>query len=144
MEQQTGSKLGKKYVKAVYCHPAYLTSMQSTSRETLGWMSGLSQCTSFECPASCIELGLVIYFTYGNIHVSMLFFQIIPPPPSPTEYICHFLCLPSSHQYFSWFIIWPKASCGPECGDPVSPLPLWVPLCPQSYVSNFPMRPASS
>ena len=33
----------------------------------------------------CIELGLVIYFTYGNIHVSKLFFQIIPPSPSPTE-----------------------------------------------------------
>ena len=33
MEQQTGSKSGKKYVKAVYCHPAYLTYMQSTSRE---------------------------------------------------------------------------------------------------------------
>ena len=31
MEQQTGSKLGKEYVKAVYCHPVYLTSMQSTS-----------------------------------------------------------------------------------------------------------------
>ena len=31
MEQQTGSKLGKEYVKAVYCHPAYLTHMQSTS-----------------------------------------------------------------------------------------------------------------
>ena len=31
MEQQSGSKLGKEYVKAVYCHPAYLTSMQSTS-----------------------------------------------------------------------------------------------------------------
>ena len=38
MEQQTGSKLGKVYVKAVYCHPAYLTSMQSTSWETLGWI----------------------------------------------------------------------------------------------------------
>ena len=35
---QTGSKLGKEYVKAVYCHPAYLTSMQSTSCEMLGWM----------------------------------------------------------------------------------------------------------
>ena len=33
MEQQTGSKLGKEYVKAVYCHPAYLTYMQSTSCE---------------------------------------------------------------------------------------------------------------
>ena len=37
-EQQTGSKLGKEYVKAVYCHPAYLTYMQSTSCEMLGWM----------------------------------------------------------------------------------------------------------
>ena len=44
-----------------------------------------SQCTSPEHPVSCIESGLVIYFTYGNIHVSMLFFQIIPPLPSPTE-----------------------------------------------------------
>ena len=37
MEQQTGSKKEKEYVKAVYCHPAYLTSMQSTSWETLDW-----------------------------------------------------------------------------------------------------------
>ena len=37
MEQQTGSKLGKEYVKAVYCQPAYLTYMQSTSCEMLGW-----------------------------------------------------------------------------------------------------------
>ena len=36
MEQQTGSKLGKEYVKAVYCHPAYLIHMQSTSWEMLG------------------------------------------------------------------------------------------------------------
>ena len=38
MEQQTGSKLGKEYDRAVYCHPAYLTSMQSTSWEMVGWM----------------------------------------------------------------------------------------------------------
>ena len=38
MEQWTGSKLGKEYDKAVYCHSAYLTYMQSTSCETLGWM----------------------------------------------------------------------------------------------------------
>ena len=38
MEQQTGWKLGKEYVKAVYCHPAYLIYMQSTSCEMLGWM----------------------------------------------------------------------------------------------------------
>ena len=38
MELQTGSKLGKEYVKAVYCHAVYLTSMQSTSCEMPGWM----------------------------------------------------------------------------------------------------------
>ena len=38
METQTGSKLGKEYIKAVYCHPAYLTYMQSTSCEMPGWM----------------------------------------------------------------------------------------------------------
>ena len=38
MEQQTGSKSGKEYIKAVYCHPAYLTYMQSTSWEMLRWM----------------------------------------------------------------------------------------------------------
>ena len=37
MEQQTGSKLGKEYIKAIYSHPAYLTYMQSISWETLGW-----------------------------------------------------------------------------------------------------------
>ena len=37
MEQQTGSKLGKEYFKALYCHPAYLNYKQSTSWETLGW-----------------------------------------------------------------------------------------------------------
>ena len=36
---QTGSKLGKEYVKAVYCHPAYLTYMQSASYKMLGWMN---------------------------------------------------------------------------------------------------------
>ena len=38
MEQWIGSKLGKEYVKAVYCHPAYLTYIQSTSFEIPGWM----------------------------------------------------------------------------------------------------------
>ena len=38
MEKQTGAKLGKEYVKAVYCHPAYLMYMQSPSCEMLGWM----------------------------------------------------------------------------------------------------------
>ena len=38
MEQQTGSKYEKECIKAVYCDPAYLTYMQSTSRKILGWM----------------------------------------------------------------------------------------------------------
>ena len=38
IEQQTGSRSGKEYVKAIHCNPAYLTYMQSTSWETLGWM----------------------------------------------------------------------------------------------------------
>ena len=38
MEQWTGSKFGKEYIKAVYCHPAYLTYMQSTSCKMLGWV----------------------------------------------------------------------------------------------------------
>ena len=41
MEQWTGSKLGKEYVKAVYCHLAYLTYMQSVSYEMLGWVNGI-------------------------------------------------------------------------------------------------------
>ena len=38
MKQQTGSKVGKEYIKAVYCHPVYLTYMQSTSGKMPGWM----------------------------------------------------------------------------------------------------------
>ena len=61
--------------------------------------SGSSQCTSPEHPISCIEPGLAICFTYDNIHVSMLFSQIIPPsflPQSPKDcsiHLCLFCCL---------------------------------------------------
>ena len=39
MEQQTGSKFGKEYAKAVYCHPAYLTYMQGKSCDMVDWMN---------------------------------------------------------------------------------------------------------
>ena len=39
-EEQTGSKLGKEYINGVYCHPAYLTYLQSASCKMLGWMNG--------------------------------------------------------------------------------------------------------
>ena len=47
--------------------------------------SGSSQCTSPKHPVSCIKPGLATRFLYDIIHVSMPFFQIIPPSPSPTE-----------------------------------------------------------
>ena len=66
MEQQTGSKLGKEYVKAVYCNPAYLTYTQSTSCEMPGWMKhkpesrlpgGISVTSDMQNPLqySCLE-----------------------------------------------------------------------------------------
>ena len=61
-------------------HPESLLPPSSPSHP-----SRSSQCTSPEHPVSCIKPGLVICFTYDNIHVSMLFSQIIPPSPFPTE-----------------------------------------------------------
>ena len=46
IKQQTGSELGKEYTKAVYCHPAYLTYVQSTSCEMPGWMRYMLQSRS--------------------------------------------------------------------------------------------------
>ena len=52
MKQWTASKLGKDFVKAVYCHPAYLTSMQSTSCEMLGWMTHKLEYRNLEEPGN--------------------------------------------------------------------------------------------
>ena len=81
--------------------------------------SGSSQCTGFECPVSCIELGLVIYFTYGNIHDSVLFSQIISPLSSPTESKSLFFtsvsllrsCIRSHHYHLSKFHIYALIYC---------------------------------
>ena len=75
----------------VYVCPPSQTPLPPPS---LSHPAGLSQCTDFDCPVSFVKLGLVNCFTYGNIHVSMLFSQIISPSSSPTEsksnllYIC--------------------------------------------------------
>ena len=68
MEQQTGSKSGKEYVKAVYCHPAYLTSMQSTSWETLGGRTstpcrGATKPMHHNCWACALEPGSRNYWS---------------------------------------------------------------------------------
>ena len=59
MEQQTGSKLGKEYVKAVYCHPTYLTSMQSTSCEMLGWKTQKPESTQPEEISSTSDMHMI-------------------------------------------------------------------------------------
>ena len=90
--------------------------------------SGLSQCTSLEHPVSCIEPGLAICFTYDNIHVSMLFSQIIPPSPSPTEYKTLFYtsvslllsCIQGYRYHLSKFHIYALVYCigGEGNGNP--------------------------
>ena len=67
---------------SIYVSPTSWTPLQLPSPP---YPSRLSQSTSFGCPASGIELALVLCFTYGNARVSTLFSQIIPPLPYPTE-----------------------------------------------------------
>ena len=76
-----------------------------------------SQCTSPEHPVSWIEPGLVSCFTYDNIYVSVLFSQIIPPSPSPTEskrllyiHLCLFWCLTYKVKNFIIFFFFRPCS----------------------------------
>ena len=64
MEQQTGSKLGKEYIKAVYCHPAYLTYMQNTPCKMSGWMK--HQLESRLPGGISITSDMQIIYTYGR------------------------------------------------------------------------------
>ena len=66
MEQQTGSKLGKEYIKAVYCHPAYLTYMLSTSCKMPGWMKHKLES---RLPG---EISITWYHPYGRKWKSLL------------------------------------------------------------------------
>ena len=77
----TSTCIGHRYT---YMCPTY-PELPPPPPPSPAYLSGLSQSTTFVHLASCIELVLVIYLTYGNVHVSMLFSQIIPPLPSPTE-----------------------------------------------------------
>ena len=68
-----------------YRYTCVLWSWTLLPSPSLPHPSGLSQSITFGCPASCIKLALVIYLTYGNIRVSMLFSHIVPSLPSPTK-----------------------------------------------------------
>ena len=70
---------------AMGVHVSPILNPPPTSLPIPSHPSGSSQCTSSEHPVSGIKPGLAICFTYDNIHVSMLFSQIIPPSPCPTE-----------------------------------------------------------
>ena len=75
----------------VYMYPTVLKPLPPPSPP---YSSGLSQTTSFECPASLIELELDMSFIYGNIHVSMVLFHIVPcSSPTPSKILFFNLCV---------------------------------------------------
>ena len=102
---------------------------------------GLSQCTGFECLVSCIEFELVIYFTHGNIHVSMIFSLIIPPSHSPRVqksvlYICvSFAALHIGSSFTSVQSLSVSDALRPmDCSTPGLPVHSQLPEFPQTHV----------
>ena len=117
--------------------------------------SRLSQCTGFECPVSCTKFGLVICFTYDNIHVSMVFSQIIPPSPSSTEskrlfFISVSLLLSHISVQFSSIAQSCPTLCNPmNCSTPGLPVHHQLPEFTQTHVHRVgdaiqPSHPLSS
>ena len=95
MEQQTGSKLGKEYIKAVYCHPAYLTYMQSTVQ----FNSVTQSCPTFFDPMNRTTPGLHVHhqlpeFTQTHVHRVCGAIQPSHPLSSPSPPASN----PSQHQ----------------------------------------------
>ena len=80
------------------------TSWTSLAHSSPPYPSRLWQNTSFGCPASCIKLMLDIFFTQGNVYVLMLFSQITPPSPFPTESKSLFFL----YKYYLYFETWLK------------------------------------
>ena len=90
-----------------------------------------------EHPVSCIKPGLAIYFTYGNLHISMLFSQIIPPSPSPTKSknlfftsVSLLLSRIEGHRYLSKFHQFSFSSIAQSCLTLCNPMNCSTPGLP--------------
>ena len=100
MEQHTGSKLGKEYVEAVYCHPAYLAYMQSTSGEMLDWVKHKLDCST---PGLPVHLKLPeftqtqVHWVSDAIHLSHPLLSPSPPALNLSQHQGLFKSVSSSH-----------------------------------------------
>ena len=92
MEQQTGSKLGKLYVKVVYYHSAYLTFMQSTSCEMTGWMNPKLESELLGQISATPDIQLMLLFSCSIVSTSLwpneLQHTTLPCPPTSPFLMC--------------------------------------------------------